>query len=64
MPSNPGVGPSPRIKVSFLLLSTGTEQLISTPKIIQFLPNPLPTENVYQMQYHIQNICTDQYQHV
>ena len=37
---------SPRIKIPFLLLSTCKEELISTPKIIQFLPNPLPTENV------------------
>ena len=45
VPSNPCVGPLPRIKISFFLLSTCTEELISTPKIIQFLPNPLPNEN-------------------
>ena len=43
--SNPCVGPSPRIKISFFLLLTCTEELISAPKIIQFVPNPLPTEN-------------------
>ena len=26
-------------------LITCTEELISSPKIIQFLPNPIPTEN-------------------
>ena len=45
MPSNPCIGPSARIKIYFFLLSACTEELISTPKIIQFLPNPLPTEN-------------------
>ena len=43
---NPCVVPSPRIKISFFLLSTCTEELISTPKIITFLPNPLATEKV------------------
>ena len=42
--SNPCVGPLPRIKIYFLL-SKCTEELISTPKIMQFLPNSLHTEN-------------------
>ena len=37
--SNTCEGPSSRIKMSYLLLSTCTEELISTPKIITFLPN-------------------------
>ena len=44
-PSNPCVGPSPTIEISFFLLSICTEELISTLKIIQFVPNPLLTEN-------------------
>ena len=43
--SNPYVGPSPRIRIYFFFLSTLTEKLISNPKIIHFLPNPLPIEN-------------------
>ena len=38
--SNPCVGPSPRIKISFFLLSPCREELISTPKIITFFANP------------------------
>ena len=30
---------------AFFVLSTCAEELISIPKVIQFLPNPLPTEN-------------------
>ena len=44
VPSYPCVGSPPRIKTSFFLLSTCTEVLKSTPKIIRFLPNPLSTE--------------------
>ena len=36
VPSNPWVGPSQRTKVS--LLSTCTDELLSTPKIAAFLP--------------------------
>ena len=36
--SSPCVGPSPRIKISFFLLSIFVDELISTPKIITFLP--------------------------
>ena len=32
--SNPCAEPSPRIRISFFLLSTCTEELIPTPKII------------------------------
>ena len=45
--SNPCVVPSPGIKMSFFLLSTSTEELASTPKIITFLPNtPVGNEKV------------------
>ena len=40
--SNPCVGPIPKIKTSFFLLSACTEELISTQKIMTFLPNPIP----------------------
>ena len=39
--SNPCVGPSPKIKISFFLFSIFVEGLISTPKNITFLPNPI-----------------------
>ena len=39
--SNPCVGPLPKIKISFFLLSICTKALISTPKVITFLPNPI-----------------------
>ena len=45
VPSNFCVDLSPRNRISFFLLSTCTEGLIFTPKIISFLPNPLPNEN-------------------
>ena len=37
---NPCVGPLPRIKISFFLLSISIDKLISTPKIILFLTVP------------------------
>ena len=36
--SNPCVGSSPRTNIFFLLLSTCTDKLLSTPKITTFLP--------------------------
>ena len=46
--SNPFVEPLPRIKISFLLLSIFVHGLISTPKIITFLPVlPLGCEKNY-----------------
>ena len=42
--SNPCVGPIPRIEMPFFLLSIFVDELISTPKIITFLPLSLPTE--------------------
>ena len=42
--SNPCVGPLPRIKMSFFLLSIFDDELISTPKIIIFLSISLPIE--------------------
>ena len=39
--SNPCVGPISRIEVSFFLLSKCTDVLISTPKIMTFLPTLL-----------------------
>ena len=38
--SNPCIGPLPKIKISFFLLSIFVDELISTPKIIKFLPVP------------------------
>ena len=43
--SNPCIGPLPRIKMSFFLLSTSTDELISAPNIITFLPNLVPSDN-------------------
>ena len=44
--SNPCVSPSPRTKISFFLLSTWTDELISAPKIMPFLPMlPIVNEN-------------------
>ena len=40
--SNLCVGPFPKNKLSFFLLSIFVDELISTPKIITFLPNPVP----------------------
>ena len=40
VPYNVSVGPSPIIKASFFLLSTGKEDFISAPKIMAFLPEP------------------------
>ena len=46
VPSNPGVGPLPRIKIHFPILSVCTDELISTPKMITFLPT-LPSGKEY-----------------
>ena len=64
--SNPYVGPLPRINISFFLLSTYTEEFISTRKIITFLPNPIAIEKVQGLSYSIPypEICTNQYQHI
>ena len=44
--SNPCVGSSPRIKISFVLLSTCTAELKYTPKIITLQPDtPVGNEN-------------------
>ena len=40
--SNPCVGHFPRTNMSFFLLSIWAEELISTPKINTFWPNPPP----------------------
>ena len=42
--SNSYVGPSPRINISFPLLSTRTDEPISAPKIMTFFPK-LPSVN-------------------
>ena len=44
MSSNPCVGPLPRIEMSFFLLSIFDDELVSTPKIMTFLPISLPNE--------------------
>ena len=38
VPFNPCAGPLTRIKISFPLLSTCQDELISTPKVTTFLP--------------------------
>ena len=44
--SNAYVGPSPRIKISFSLLSICTDKLISARKIMAFFPKlPFVNEN-------------------
>ena len=47
-------------------LSICGDELISTPKIITFLQSHHQLNKIisYQIQYQIQNICTDQHQHV
>ena len=40
--SNPCVRLLLKIKISFFLFSIFVEELISTPKTITFLPNPIP----------------------
>ena len=42
--SNPSVGTSPGIKISFFLVFACAEELLSAPNII-FLPNPSPLDN-------------------
>ena len=44
MLSNPCVDNLPRTKMCFFLLSIFVDELISTPKIITFLPKSLPNE--------------------
>ena len=39
--SNRCVGPFPRIRMSFFLLSISTDELISAPNIITFFPVPM-----------------------
>ena len=40
--SSPCVGPLPKIKIFFFLLSVFVHELISTPKVITFLPTSIP----------------------
>ena len=44
--SNPCVGPFPRIKISFFLLSVIVNELMSTPKTVTFQPALLPNEKL------------------
>ena len=44
--SKPCVGPFPRIKTSFFLLSIFIDEHISAPKMVTFLPTPLSNEKV------------------
>ena len=53
------VGPSPRIKTFFFLLSIYTEELKS--HFDQIYLKEIKKFHVNQTQYHIQNICTYQY---
>ena len=40
--SNPCVGPLPKIKIYLFLFSIFVDELMSAPKIITYLPNPVP----------------------
>ena len=66
--SNPCVRPLSRIKIYFFLLLIFVDEPISTRKIIAFLSGPPLGEeggggvHVYQVQFHIQNTYTYQYQ--
>ena len=56
--SNPCVGSALRTNISFFFLSACTDELLSTPKIMTFLPQSEPgyeKMNQNQIQYHIQN---------
>ena len=68
--SNPCVGTLPRIKILLILLSICTDELISTPKIMTFIPT-LPSDNENsernRIQYHkhyIYNFFVDQHLHL
>ena len=64
--SKPCIRPSSRIKISFLLLSIYTDELILTSKIMTFLPTlPSGNENSEkdQIQYQNQSIHIDPDQH-
>ena len=64
--SNPCVGPLPMIKKYFLLLKIFGDEHISTPKLLHFCQFHYQMKKIilYRIQYHIQNICTYQYQYV
>ena len=56
--SNPYVGPLPRITISLFLISICTDELISTPKIITFLPQSkfgIEENDKNQIQFHMLN---------
>ena len=58
----PHVGPSPRIKIYFPLLSTCTDELISAPKIMTFFSMvPSSNENSEQDQILCRNRYTCKY---
>lgn len=42
---NSSVRPLPKTEIFFFLLSTCIEELLSTPNIVTFLRNPLPSDN-------------------
>ena len=57
--SNPCVGPSPEIRVSFPLLSICTDELISAPKIITFFPKfPSVKKNLNENQIQCRSCYT------
>ena len=39
---SPCAGPLPKIKISFFLLSIFVDELMTTPTVITFRPNPVP----------------------
>ena len=50
--SNSCVGPLPRIKISFFLLSICTDELISAPKIMKFFPMLPSVNEMLECQIH------------
>lgn len=62
--SNLSIGPSPRITISFFILSACSGKLLSTQKQEQVQPNHLLVTKIvsmHQIQYH--NHCINIYQH-
>ena len=57
--SNPYVGPSPRIKISFPLLSIWADEPISGPKLMTFFPGNENSERESNMQlFNVKSVFT------
>ena len=64
--SSPCVRHLPKCKIFFFLLSIFVDELMSTPKIIKFRPNPIPEDEKLPCLSNpipYPNICAYQYQH-